>query len=253
MNRIFVFLPAFNEEENIDSLVYAWLDEQRNLEAMGYSLTIHPIDDCSTDSTKQRMNALAESHPQVVPLFHEVNKNLGGGVDTALFTFCGQGKNGDLALLMDADNSQKPLHVTAMIEKHIATKADCIICSRYQKGAKVIGVPLIRELLSIGARWYYTWMLRVKNVRDYTCGYRLYTYDIIRKAYKAYGRQLVEQRGFTCMMEVLYKLACIGCEFAEVPFTLRYDNKLGESKMKVSNTVLNSFTAAYDLKKHIGK
>ena len=50
------------------------------------------------------------------------------------------------------------------------------------------------------------------------------------------------------MMEILYKLYCIGGRFGEVPFELRYDFKLGESKMKIANTVFSSLKTAMKLR-----
>lgn len=49
-------------------------------------------------------------------------------------------------------------------------------------------------------------------------------------------------------MEVLYKLSLVGAKFDEVPFELRYDNKLGESKMRVLRTVKDSITTAFRLR-----
>ena len=79
-------------------------------------------------------------------------------------------------------------------------------------------------------------LLRVRNVKDYTCGYRAYTFCIIDTAYQKFGDDLVARRSFACMMELLYKLSLCGARFEEVPFELRYDNKAGESKMRIFNT-----------------
>ena len=74
---------------------------------------------------------------------------------------------------------------------------------------------------------------------------------ILKKAKNKYGDKLVERKTFSCMMEVLYKLSKIGCVFAEVPFTLRYDKKEGESKMKILNTVKDSLFTAFKLRFNI--
>ncbi|MBQ7595778.1 MAG: glycosyltransferase family 2 protein, partial [Clostridia bacterium] len=93
----------------------------------------------------------------------------------------------------------------------------------------------------------------VKNVKDYTCGYRAYTYDIIKKAKEKYGDKFVERRTFACMMEVLYKINLLGADFAEVPFELRYDHKEGESKMHIVKTVKDSLITAANLRIHTPK
>ena len=123
-----------------------------------------------------------------------------------------------------------------------------VIASRYQGGAEVHGVPRHRLLLSDGAKLYYTLMLRVPGVKDYTCGYRAYTYESLQRARQAYGENLITQRSFACMMELLYKLYRCGCTFAEVPFTLYYDSKEGESKMNLGKTIRDSFLTALRLR-----
>ena len=104
--------------------------------------------------------------------------------------------------------------------------------------------------MSWGARVFYTMMLGVKNVKDYTCGYRAYTYSIIHKALAVYKDKLVERRSFACMMEVLYKFSLVGAKFDEIPFELRYDHKQGESKMRIVKTVKESMQTAVSLRIH---
>ena len=50
-------------------------------------------------------------------------------------------------------------------------------------------------------------------------------------------------------MELLYKLYLSGATFSEVGFELRYDKKLGDSKMSVGSTMRNSLSAAWRLRK----
>jgi dolichol-phosphate mannosyltransferase len=89
----------------------------------------------------------------------------------------------------------------------------------------------------------------VKNVRDYTCGYRLYNIDLLERGFKKFGEAFIEEAGFTCMAELLYKLYLVGAVFEEVPFVLRYDFKKGQSKMKVIKTARNSIRLAFRLRK----
>ena len=248
MNRIFACLPCYNESENILPLTRAWLEKKDVLLSKGYKLTIVAIDDNSTDDTLEKMKSEGRENPEdIVVIHHRKNLNLGGGVRTAFNYFHREGKAGDLCVLMDGDNTHDPVYTPAMIDK-IEEGADCVIASRYRDGSKVKGVPAFRRLLSDGAGLYYKIMLGVPGVRDYTCGYRVYTYDIIEKALSKYGKRLVEKRTFACMMEVLYKLFKVGAVFDEVPFELRYDLKQGESKMKILKTIKDSLVTAFMLR-----
>lgn len=248
MNKLYAMLPCYNEEDNITELIEQWMLTKPALAQMGYELTVIGIDDKSTDSTADKIKICIDKYPDNVRLHqHEVNKNLGGGVMTAFTIFKNECGIGDLCVLMDGDNTHNPEYIFSMIEK-IKQGADCVIASRYQKGAEVVGVPGIREFLSNGAGVYYKLVLNVKNVRDYTCGYRVYKYEIIDKAFSEYGDAFVEKKTFACMMEVLYKLYKLGAVFDEVPFVLRYDNKEGESKMRIMKTIKDSLITALSLR-----
>ena len=103
-------------------------------------------------------------------------------------------------------------------------------------------------MTSAGAKFVYSSILRIKDVKDYTCGYRLYKVSILKKAQDYFGENLIEETGFTCMAEILYKLYCFGGVCSEIPFELRYDNKKGISKMKIIKTSIDSLQLAFHLR-----
>ena len=248
MNKLCAYLPCYNEAGNIEALVQNWLAAAADLRTQGYALEIVPVDDKSTDQTLAIVRRLEQTHPEVRVIAHAVNKNLGGVLDTAVRDFLQTAGTDDLMCVMDGDNTHKPQYIFAMLSKLSGGKTGCVIASRYQKGAETNGVPRHRLLLSDCARLYYTLMLRVPNVRDYTCGYRLYTRDALARAAEKYGKNLITRHTFSCMMELLYKLYRSGCQFAEVPFTLRYDDKQGDSKMRVLKTMADSLSTALRLR-----
>ena len=75
--------------------------------------------------------------------------------------------------------THQPEYIYSMINKLKEENLHCVIASRYRKGSKVEGLSSYRKLLSYGARAIYTLKLRIPNVRDYTCGYRLYRIDAL--------------------------------------------------------------------------
>lgn len=247
MNKLYVYLPCYNESGNIEALIQEWLSEKEPLKDNGFILEVIPIDDKSTDNTLQIIRRLETNHPEVRVIAHETNQNLGGALFSAVHDFLESGNKRSLMCFMDGDNTHKPCFIHSMIEK-LKGGADCVIASRYQPGAKINGVPSNRLALSDGAKLYYSFMLRIPNVKDYTCGYRLYTYSILKKAYKKYQHNLITMHSFSCMMELLYKLYKAGGTFAEVPFTLYYDDKVGNSKMHIFKTVKDSLLVALQLR-----
>lgn len=248
MKHLYVFLPCYNEERDIAALVEKWVEIDESIQEKGYELTVYCIDDKSKDCTNEVICRLCKKHSNKVNLIeHKVNKGLGGAVETALTTFNRIGAAGDICILMDGDNTHDPIYTLDMLPK-IENGDDIVIASRYCAASVTKGVSPIRLFMSWGARVFYTIMLNVKNVKDYTCGYRAYSYAIVHKAIKAYGDKLVERRSFACMMEVLYKFSMIGAKFDEVPFELRYDHKQGESKMRIVKTVRESMETAIQLR-----
>ena len=77
----------------------------------------------------------------------------------------------------------------------------------------------------------------VKNVNDFTCGYRAYRVSLLKEAREHFGERLVEEQGFACMMELLLKLRHWKPRIKEVPMTLRYDRKESASKLKLFRTL----------------
>lgn len=247
MRNIVLGLPAYNEEENIEVLIETALMQMPYLKTVGFDLKILALDDKSTDSTKQLILNIGAFHENVIPLLHEKNKNLGGGLNTLIAYFLQNYSTEDLLVIMDADNTQSPIYIKDMIQK-MAEGFDIVIASRYQKGSKVMGVPFMRIIYSYLARFYYSLVLGIPGARDYTCGYRMYDYAILHKGKEKYKDHLIENSSFACMTEILYKLSRVGGKVAEIPFTLRYDQKGGNSSMNVLKTIKDSITTALNLR-----
>lgn len=248
MKKIFVMLPCYNEQEDIGFLVEKWVEIKEEWENKGYSLSVYCIDDKSTDNTNAIIRGMAEKYPNLVNLIeHDVNKGLGGAIYTAFTFFNNHASDDDFLIIMDGDNTHDPIYSLTMPQKIVDEKF-CVIASRYCKNSQTKGVSGIRLFMSWGARFFYTMTLHIPKVKDYTCGYRLYTYPAICDAIEYYGESFVERHTFACMMEVLYKLSLIGVKFDEVPFELRYDNKQGDSKMRIVKTVIDSVGTALSLR-----
>lgn len=247
MKSLYVLLPCYNEQDNIRILIDKWLIQKSLLYQKGYRLKIIAIDDKSIDNTLNIIKEQAAMHNEIIPVFFNDNKGLGGGLLYGLLCFANESSSEDILIVMDADNTHEPKYSTLMIE-NIENGYDCVIASRFCNGSKIEGVKGYRNVLTLCAKLYYQSLLRIPNVRDYTCGYRSYSSKIIKKAYSVYNDKLVEEKSFACMMELLYKLFLIDARIKEIPFKLRYDYKIGKSKMKILKTIQSSIITAIKLK-----
>ena len=150
---------------------------------------------------------------------------------------------------MDGDNSHSPLFVPELLKK-ISYGYDVVIASRFQAGAKITGVVWWRQILSFGLTCLFKIIRNISGVRDYSCGYRLYSPRIIKKVKKRFTGDVVFEKSFASMVEILLRCDMEGALMSEVPFLLRYDLKLGESKMPFKKTILGNLKLLKTLRKY---
>ncbi len=254
MNELTVLLPAYNEEGNLEVLIEKWQELSIPLrEKFALSLHIVVVNDGSSDKTKSIGEKLENKYHNFTLINHTQNRGLGEVLKTAITYIIKNRPDSIFACLMDCDNTHDPKYIMDMLDKtclrNESSYADIVIASRYQKGSCVKGLSKHRIMISNCAKCVYHFLFNVKGVKDYTCGYRLYTNEILKKGVKYFGDKLVEETGFSCMAELLYKLSIIGASFSEVPFELRYDYKQGKSKMNVFSTSLKSINLAFRLRR----
>lgn len=231
-------LPAYNEEKGLPPLLTGLEKVFEQLSQMGYKHSYVIVDDGSADNTLEIMKEQAEKLPITI-VVHEVNKGLGPTIRDALKKASELAEDNDIIFAMDADNTHPADLMIPMVEK-IEEGNDIVIASRYRPGAKVVGLTWFRRLMSFGARILFQIIFPISGVRDYTCGYRAYRANALKKAFEVYGDKFVEHQGFQSMADILLRLSYLKVKMTEVPMILRYDLKGGESSMRVGSTVLNT-------------
>jgi dolichol-phosphate mannosyltransferase len=230
---IILVLPAYNEEKSI-SLLLKRADETLRQQQIAYRVVV--VNDGSSDGTAAVVSKLAQDLPAEM-VDHDGNKGLGQAILTGLLRGSELAGEEGIVVTMDADNTHDPALIGAMVKK-IETGKDVVIASRYEQGGQEVGLSWLRHVFSGGASFLLKFFFRIPNVQDYTCGYRAYRGAMLQRAFEVYGSDLVQERGFTCMAEVLIKMGKLGARMGEVPLILRYDLKSGPSKMKVLRTIL---------------
>jgi dolichol-phosphate mannosyltransferase len=228
---ILVVLPAFNEAEAIARLLerLAKVSAERRL-----PLSAIVVDDGSADGTGARAAAVRSLPVRVVA--HPTNRGLGEAIKTGLVAAIEAAGPDDVIVTMDSDDSHSPGLIQRMVER-LEEGSDVVIASRYLPESRVVGLSRVRGLLSWGASRLFRLVCPIPGVRDYTCGYRAYRAMVLRDAFAHWGREFVDQPGFSCMVDILLKLSLMPVVFSEVPMILRYDRKPGASKMNVRRTI----------------
>ena len=228
----YVVLPAYNEADGLPLL----LDRiQRAFADNGKSYHVIVVDDASTDDTAEIAIDFSAKMP-VSLVQHVKNQNLPGALRSGLTAAVGLAQEGDVIVTMDGDDTHPPAFINPLLQK-IEEGYDIVTASRYQNGSRVVGVPKFRVLMTYGAKLLFQTIMPIPGVRDYTCGYRAYRFNVLKETMDHYGDEFVSENGFSCMADVLLKMRKFKYVFGEVPFLLRYDQKQGLSKMNVGRTV----------------
>ena len=231
--RVWIVLPAYNEALNLPALLHGLheLAEQ----TYRLELRVLVVDDGSTDGTGTVALAQADSL-SVEVLRNEMNLGLSETFLKGMTEAVQRSSPGDIVVCMDADNSHIPGQILRMV-REIQEGRDVVIASRYRSGSVVRGVPPLRRLLSRGMSVLFRIVFPIEGVRDYSCGYRAYRAGLLQKALAVRSDRLFAKDGFACMVGMLLHLARHDAVFGEVPLVLRYDQKVGVSKMKVGRTI----------------
>lgn len=231
-------LPAYNEAENLPALLANLEGVFARLAQLGHEREYVIVDDGSRDATPR----VLQDHQQRLPIdviTHNPNQGLGPTIRDGLRRAAERATDHDIVLSMDADNTHPAGLIHQMVQM-VLEGNDVVIASRYRPGARIVGLNAYRRFMSFGARVLFQLIMPIPGVRDYTCGFRAYRASGLKRAFAAYGDAFIEHRGFQCMADILLKLAPLNLVMNEAPMVLRYDLKLGESKMRVSSTAMNT-------------
>jgi dolichol-phosphate mannosyltransferase len=237
---IFVVLPAYNEAEALPRLLRRIASISRA--HFGHSLRIIVADDGSADGTPELAHQVAAAENLCLEVVsHAVNQGLGAAIKTGLTTALARSNDhDDVIVTMDADDTHLPGLIPRMVQM-IEEGNELVIASRFQPGARMLGIPRYRQLLSTGLSWLFRVVYPIPGARDYSCGYRAYRAGLLREAFERFGDTLFAERGFACMVDILIKLHLVGAIVNEVPMILRYDRKPGATKMPVKKTIVQTF------------
>jgi dolichol-phosphate mannosyltransferase len=208
--KVTILAPAYNEEDAIDQFVNAVMPH------LDDDWEILVVDDGSTDSTPQRLEALAATNPKLRVVTHEQNAGIGAAIATGFAEI-----PGGIIVTMDADLSH-PLDLLPDLVAGCNT-ADACYGSRFVPGGGMVGVPLWRSAISQIANVILRTAYR-SPTRDLTTGYRAY------RAEAVHGLDLVGE-GFETQLEITIRLIAAGKSIDEVPLVLT-TRVAGESKMR---------------------
>jgi dolichol-phosphate mannosyltransferase len=240
--KIWIFLPAFNEEESLRRLLPKFRDVRKHLP--DYEAVVFVVDDGSSDGTARIAREAAGDLPVEV-LVHPVNRGLGETERDGFEFLAAHVADDDLVVRLDCDDTHEPEYIVSLVNK-VNEGFDVVNTSRFQPGGYQKGVNWYRGGISRAANVFMKLMFGMEGIKDFSCGFRAYRGKLVKDAVRVFGNSLLQMRGFgfTSTLEIIVKLHLLGAKFSEVPFGLRYDQKASESKMVSSTTMIGYFVMA---------
>lgn len=225
-----VTIATYNEAENLPELLKRLLDLEPPVGAV-------VVDDASPDGTGRLADAWAERAPGRVVVIHREGKaGYGSAIQRGLaYAYL----SGMPALLtMDADHSHDPAAVPALIGA--LSEYDVAIGSRYVRGGRVENWPPQRVVLSrLGGA--FARLATGMPFRDPTSGFRAYK----PSALAAIDIWSLRVRGYSFLMEALFRAWVAGLKVVEIPIVFR-DRTAGRSKLS-RKIILEAFLVALRL------
>ncbi len=188
-----VFLPAHDEEGNIERVVRGYLDELPRV-AERYEVIV--VDDGSRDRTGAIADQLAREDSHVRVVHHEVNRGYGGAVISGI-----RAATLPYVMLSDGDGQFDPRDVEKLVP--FVPEYDVIAGHRTRRAD-----PLIRRVN--GRAW--TILVRVLlgiTISDIDCGFKLFKREMLD------GMEL-RAHGAMISTELMARLAGRGAKVKEV-------------------------------------
>ena len=236
---IIVLLPAYNEKESMPTL----LPKLKNtLDSMSEEYKVIICNDGSKDDTLHLIEDY-KKNMEIEVIHHKINRGLGETSRDLFERAAAIAGDEDVIIRLDCDDTHEPKFIPDLVEK-LRSGFDVVIASRFAPGGGQVGVNAYRAFVSRCANLFMKCFFPISGLKEYSCGFRAYRGETIKKAISFYGNNFIQLKGlgFTCTLEKLVKLKLIGARFGEVAFVLRYDQKQSSSKMVSSITTLGYFT-----------
>ena len=226
---LYILLPAYNEKNNLKKIFVKLKTLRKKLK-----FKVVLVDDCSFDNTKDLLNF--KYNYEIFYVRHQFNKGLSLTLRSGFKKIEKLAKANDRVITLDSDNTH-PIDLIDKLNKELENN-DIVIASRFVKGSKVYGVSLFRSFLSFGAKSLFKIFYPHKNLRDYTCNFRGYKFFLIKKILKNQNFFKNEDFNITSKIIVYFLLTVKKLKLSEVSFKLSYDDKIGQSKIRLLKSIL---------------
>lgn len=208
-----IVIPVYNEPDNIGPTLRRISAEVRTPHEI---LVVH---DFEADTTVPVVRELQAELPAVRPHLNEIGRGVLNAMKAGIAA-----SSAPLVLITMADGSDEMDRVDEMVRLG-SDGAAVVAGSRYMRGGRQIGGPILKRLMSRAAGLSLHWFAGVP-IHDATNNFKLYRRDFLDSV------TIESTGGFELAIELTAKAARSGLRMAEVPTTWR-DRTAGASRFKI--------------------
>lgn len=215
--KLLVTIPAYNEEENIISVIKKIPSSLAGIE----QIEILVVNDGSTDNTVEKVKE--ETSAKIIS--HEKNKGVGAAFQNGI-NYALKGKF-NIVVNIDADGQFEPADLPQLIAPILSNEADLVTASRFIKKEFVPPMPKIKLWGNQQVACLIS-HLTGNKFYDVSCGFRAYNQEALLNL-NLFGQ-------FTYTQEVFLDLSFKNLRIKEVPIRVKY---FGQRKSRVCRNILN--------------
>ncbi|MGB7293531.1 MAG: bifunctional class I SAM-dependent methyltransferase/glycosyltransferase family 2 protein [Thermodesulfobacteriota bacterium] len=215
-----VVIPCHNEEANIEPLTTKLKSYFGD-----YIYEIIPVDDNSTDSTREVIRRLASENPMIRPIFRSSPNGVGRAISDGL-----RAARGEYVLTLDCDFQEILPEIRDLFDA-AAEGYDVVIGSRFSRHSVLLNYPLQKIIANRGFH-LFAQILFLKGFRDLTNNLKLMRKEVAHKL------QLT-QPGFAVNAETGLQPLLMGYKVKEVPISwINRTREMGVSSFSLTKAAV---------------
>jgi len=239
MTTYSIIIPCRDEETNVKIISANII---KNCKYSDFEIIF--INDYSNDSTEKNLIQITQKYKNIF-YFNNQKKGLGGAIKLGL-----EKSKGDYITILMADGSDSIDDLNLYFEMIKENKFDAIFGSRFIKGGKTEGYPIIKLLLNRFGN-YLTKILFLSDYDDFTNAFKIYKKKVVNHFHP------IVSEDFNIFLELPLKTISRGFKYKIIP--IKHNNRtVGEAKFKIKElgsrymfTLLYCFLEKVLLKKKI--
>ena len=195
-NKIYIAIPAFNEERVIQDVI-------KEIQDAGYK-NIIVVDDGSTDKTQEKAKSAG-----AIAIRHKINRGKGAATKTGIEA--AKLLEADIIVTMDGDGQHDPKDIEKLTEPIIQNHCDVVLGTRLKDTE---GMPWYKIIANHVGN-FFTWFLFGLWVTDSQSGFR---------AYSKHATEVINTKGdrYEYESEIIREIYIYKLKFKEVPIAVRY-------------------------------